>query len=687
MAKDPVCGMFVEEGPDALTAEVRGVKYYFCSDTCLQTFVAPAKEIRLLRIRTALSFVLGIPTLLITWLLASTSSIFVVLPKDLLLFILATPVQFGAGWMFYKGAWHSVKARSANMDTLIAVGTSAAWLYSTIVTFAPRLLPQGTYYDASALIIGFILLGKLLEHTMRGRASDSVRKLLSLKPSTARLVVDGKEIEVGVEELKVNDLFRVRPGEKVATDGVIVDGLSTMDEKMLTGESMPVEKGVGSEVFGGTYNQTGLLTVRATKVGSDTTLSQIIQLVEEAQAAQAPVERLADRISSYFVPLVVSVAVLSLLGWWLVGGRPFLFGFTAFVAVLIIACPCALGLATPAAIVVGTGKGAQKGILVKGGENLERAYRVNTVVFDKTGTLTVGEPSVTDILVLGDMDEKKLISLAASVEKGSEHPLSRALVRKAEELNVQVGEPQDFEAIPGRGVKATVGGLKIAFGNRRLAQDSGAPIETVEEQVSRLESEGKTAMFLIIEGNVEGVIAVADTLKPHASEVVSQLKKLGMKVVLLTGDNAATADAIAKLAGIEEVIAEVMPAQKAEVVKKLKESGRRVAMVGDGINDAPALAEADLGIAIGSGTDIAIETAGIVLIKDDLRDVLGAIRLSRATMRKIRQNLFWAFAYNTVLIPVAAFGLLNPILAGVAMALSSVTVVGNSLLLNRVVIQ
>jgi Cu+-exporting ATPase len=686
LAKDPVCGMFVEEGPDALKAEVRGVTYYFCSDTCLQTFVAPAKEVRLLRARTLISFALGVPTLLITWLAASSFTLYEI-PKNLLLFILATPVQFGAGWMFYRGAWHAFRARAANMDTLIAIGTSAAWLYSTIVTFAPGVLPQGTYFDASTLIIGFILLGKLLEHTIRGRASDSVRKLLSLKPAKARLLVDGDEREVGVEELRVGDLFRVRPGERIPTDGVVVEGFSTVDEKILTGESVPVEKEVGHEVFGGTFNQTGVLVVKATKVGSDTALSQIVRLVEEAQASQAPVERLADRVSSYFVPIVVSVALFSLLGWWLIAGRPFLFGFTAFVAVLIIACPCALGLATPAAIVVGTGKGAQNGILVKGGENLERAYRIDTVVFDKTGTLTTGEPAVTDVVPIGNIDERGLISLAASAEKGSEHPIGRAIVKKASELGVKVEEPQEFEVVPGKGVVATLSGRRIVLGNRRLIEEHGVDLRGVSDTLNKLESQGKTAMILCVDKTIDGLIGVSDTLKPYAREVVEQLKKMGIRVVLLTGDNKATASFIAGQAGIEEVVAEVLPSQKAEVVRKLRSEGRRVAMVGDGINDAPALAVADLGIAIGSGTDIAIETAGVVLIKDDLRDVVGAIRLSRATMGKIRQNLFWAFAYNTLLIPVAAFGLLNPILAGVAMALSSVTVLGNSLLLNRFVLR
>ncbi len=571
------------------------------------------------------------------------------------------------------------------MDTLIAVGTSAAWAYSTVVTFTPGVFPEGTYFETSSLIIGFILLGKLLEHTMRGRASDAVRKLLKLQPATARVLRENEEVEVPVEDVQVGDLIRVRPGEKIPTDGVIVEGAAAIDEKMLTGESMPVEKRAGDEVFGATFNQAGLLTVKATKVGADTALSQIVKLVEEAQAAQAPIQRLADRVSSYFVPAVILAAIATLVGWDVFAGKPFLYGFTAFIAVLIIACPCALGLATPAAIVVGTGKGAQNGILIKGGENLERAYRINAIVFDKTGTLTTGEPSVTNVESMGgEIGDMQVLRLAASAETGSEHSLAEAIVKKARDEHVDIAHPLDFEAVPGMGVRATVDGRKVLFGNRRLLKNSGIDLQAAEKLVSGFETEGKTAMILAVDGKLAGVVAVADTLKPHAQEVVSQLKVMGLKVVMLTGDNSKTAKAIANQAGIEEVMAEVLPGQKADAIKRLREEGYRVAMVGDGINDAPALAQADLGVAIGSGTEIAIETAGVVLIKNDLRDAVGALRLSRATMSKIKQNLFWAFAYNTVLIPVAASGLLNPILAGVAMALSSVSVVANSLTLNRV---
>ncbi|QQG48822.1 MAG: heavy metal translocating P-type ATPase [archaeon] len=679
MAKDPICGMYVEEGPDALSSVQRGSTFYFCSDTCLQTFVAPGEELSLLKKLTILSFALGTPTLLLTW--------FQFLPlgslNGLVLLALATPVQFVAGWMFYRGAWHAIRARAANMDTLTAIGTSAAWLYSAIVVLAPGLLPDGTYFDVSALIIGFILLGKVLENTMRGRASESVRRLLDLRPKTATVVSGATEKQVPVEEVVVGDLVRVKPGESIPTDGEIVDGSGSLDEKMLTGESMPVDKRQGEGVFGGTVNLTGLLTIRATKVGSDTALAQIVKLVEDAQAGQAPVQRLADRISAYFVPLVVFVAVASMAAWYFTGAG-LLRGFTAFVAVLIIACPCALGLATPAALVVGTGKGASNGILIKGGETLERANGVDTVVFDKTGTLTLGRPELTDAEAVGDVTEEELLGLAASAESGSEHPIGRALIESAKAHKLRIERPTSFEAVPGKGVRATVGKARVSVGNRALLRDDGVEAGLAETSASELEGAGKTAMFVVINGKVAGILAVADTVKPDAAATVSALRRMGLRVMMVTGDNEKTARSIGSQVGIEEVLSGVLPGQKAETIAKLKQEGRVVAMVGDGINDAPALAKADLGIAIGSGTDVAIETAGIVLIKDSLSGVAGALKLSRATMRKIKQNLFWAFAYNAVLVPVAATGFLNPILAGVAMAFSSVSVVGNSLALNSV---
>ncbi|HYC11793.1 MAG TPA: heavy metal translocating P-type ATPase [Nitrososphaerales archaeon] len=678
MAKDPVCGMYVEERPDSLNVSRRGTTFYFCSETCLRTFVAPAKELRRLEWMTVLSFVLGVPVLMLTWFVALPEPF----PQGLVLLALATPVQLVAGLPFYRGAWHAIRARAANMDSLVAVGTTSAWAYSSAVVLAPGALPQGTYFDVSSLVIGFILLGKVLEHAMRGRASESVRKLMELRPSKAAVIRGGTLTEVPLEEVQVGELVRIKPGDKVPTDGVIVEGNAAIDEAMLTGESIPVDKTEGDDVYGGTMNKTGLLTVRATKVGSDTALAQIVKLVEDAQAGQAPIQRLADRVAAYFVPVVVIVAVGSLAAWYLAGSS-FIHGFTAFIAVLIIACPCALGLATPAAMVVGTSKGAANGILIKGGEAIETAGKVDVVVLDKTGTLTLGEPSVTDVVSVGSLTEEELLGLAASAEVGSEHPVGRAMVKAARAMKILVERPTGFEAFAGMGVRGTVGKRTIIVGNRSLLERERVDLGLAESALADLEGKGKTSMLVAVDGKAEGAIGVADTLKPSAKEAVRSLREAGLRVVMLTGDNSRTAEAVASEAGIEEVLADVVPAQKSESVAGLKSGGHVVAMVGDGINDAPALARADLGIAIGSGTDIAIETAGIVLMKSDLRDVGGAIMLSRATMGKIKQNLFWAFAYNTILIPVAATGYLNPILAGVAMALSSVSVVANSLSLNR----
>jgi Cu+-exporting ATPase len=670
--------MVVAERADALKVSRRGTTYYFCCDGCLQTFVAPARELTRLKRMTALSFVLGIPVLLLTWFSLIPPSV----PRDPLLFVLATPVQFIAGWMFYGGAWHAIRARAANMDSLIAIGTTAAWFYSTGATFYPKAFPAGTFFDASSLIIAFVLLGKVTEHTVRERASDSVRTLLTLNPEKAVVVRGDAEMQVPVEELQVGDIVRVKPGEKIPADGVIVEGRATIDEKMLTGESIPVNKKERDEVFGGTTDQTGLLVIRLTKVGSDTTLAQVIKLVEDAQAAKAPVERLADRVAAYFVPAVVGIALVSLAAWYLVGAG-FSHGFTAFIAVLIIACPCALGLATPAAMVIGTGKGATNGVLIKGGETLEMVNKLNAVVFDKTGTITVGEPSVTEVVSTGTMSEEEVLGLAASAESASEHPLGQAMVRMARQMKLRVERPSEFEAHPGMGISATVDRRRVMVGTRTLLAGAGVEVGAAEPELLALEEKGRTAMAVSVDGRLRGVIGVADTIRPEARVVVDSLERMGMKIIMLTGDNSKTARAIASQAGIDETVAEILPAGKSEVISKLREEGYVVAMVGDGINDAPALAQADVGIAIGTGTDVAIETAGVVLIKSDLMDVVAAIKLSRATMRKVRQNLFWAFAYNSVLIPVAASGYLNPIIAGAAMAFSSVSVVANSLSLER----
>ncbi|MEM0482577.1 MAG: heavy metal translocating P-type ATPase [Nitrososphaerota archaeon] len=674
MAKDPVCGMFVAESEGSLKATVRGTTYYFCSETCLASFMAPEIELKRIRWLTVLGFALGIPTLILTWIPVSIP----IIPTPVLLFLLATPVQFIAGSRFYRGMIHALRAHTSNMDTLIAIGTTAAWGYSAMVTFIPGVLPEALYYEVAALIIAFILLGRYLEHLVRRKASDAIRKLMELQPSTARVVRDGVEVELPVEEVVVGDLIVVRPGERIPVDGVVVEGLTSVDEKMITGESIPVAKEPGNEVIGGTINLGGMIVVKATKVGADTTLSQIVKLVEEAQAAQAPVERLVNRVASIFVPLVVAVALASLAVWTLLNGDT-LRGLTSFIAVLIIACPCALGLATPAAIVVGTGKGAERGILIKGGEVLERAQRIDAVLLDKTGTITKGTPSVAEVVPLNGFDEATVIRLAASVELGSQHPLADAIVRHARKLGLGPVGPKGLEEMPGHGVSAIVEESVVLVGNKTLLERKNVDFKKAEPEVERLESLGYTVIFVAVNGVLAGLIGVFDELREGAVEAVSRLRRMGLRVLMVTGDNERVARAVAEKVGITEVLANVKPQDKLNAVKMLQQQGLRVAMVGDGINDAPAITQADLGIAIGSGTDIAVESGGIVLIKDDPVDIARAVTLSRLTMRKIKQNLFWAFIYNAALIPVAAFGFLNPILAAIAMALSSVSVLTNSL--------
>jgi Cu+-exporting ATPase len=581
------------------------------------------------------------------------------------------------------------------MDVLIALGTSAAWAYSAVVTFAPGFFPfSGVYFDTSAVIITLILTGRFLEHVTKSRASAAVRKLVDLQPTLAhRIDKNGAEVEVPIEQVQVGDVLVVRPGEKIPVDAVITDGRSAIDESMITGESIPVEKSVGDEVIGATINRSGLLKLRADKVGQDTALSQIVRLVEEAQVGRAPIQRLADRIASYFVPVVIAAATVAGLSWYLFGHIGLNFSVLAFVSVVVISCPCALGIATPAALLVGTSKGAQSGVLIKGGEYLELAGKIDTVIFDKTGTLTVGKPSVTDIVPTPSLGSDQLLHLAASVEKGSEHPLGEAIINEAKSRSISLSDPQDFQAIAGKGVKARVDDRMVLLGNRRLISENEVDLSILEPEVRKLEEEGKTVMIVVLDGKLGGIVAVADTVKPSAKATLEALKRMGVQVVMLTGDNSRTAAAIARKIGIEKFVAEVLPQQKEETIESLQKDGRVVAMVGDGINDAPALAKADVGIAIGSGTDIAKETGGIVLIKDDLRNVATAIKLSRKTLSKIKQNLFWAFAYNVILIPVAAGALVPvfgaqvynvlPFLAAGAMAISSVTVLSNSLLLFR----
>jgi Cu+-exporting ATPase len=609
------------------------------------------------------------------------------------------------------------------MDTLIAIGTTAAYVYSAIVTIVPGYFPfTAVYFETAAIIITLILVGRLLETKTKEKASDAVRKLLDLKPRTARvlrLVINEgnnkkevskndnsklksitkefKEIEIPVEQIVEGDLMIIRPGERVPTDGLVVEGNSSLDESAITGESIPVDKTKGDEVIGATINKNGLLKVRATKVGQDTVISQIITLVEEAKTGKAKLEKMVDQVAKYFVPAIVMIAIGVFLGWYFIGDAGLTYSILAFVSVMIIACPCALGIATPAALMMGAGKGAENGILYKGGEHIEIANKVNTIVFDKTGTLTIGKPSVTDLVSLTEeIGEQEILRLAAISESGSEHPLAQAVIRKAKENGIPtITNPDSFEAISGHGLKATYSNHTIMIGNRKMMEDNKIAVtENVDTKLSVFEKEGKTAILVAIDNTLAGIIAISDTIKENAKDAIKTLKTKGIEVIMLTGDNERTANAVASRLGIDRVIAEVLPQQKEEVVSKLKtKEGKIVAMVGDGINDAPALARADLGIAIGSGTDVAKETGGIILIKDDIRDVVIALDLGKRTVSKIKQNLFWAFVYNTGLIPVAAgalvpifglgvFGWL-PILAGLAMAMSSVTVVTNSLLLGK----
>jgi len=611
-------------------------------------------------------------------------------------FLLATPVQFWAGWQFYVGFWKAARHKTSDMNTLIAVGTSAAYLYSLIVTFGSHLimvkgLMVDVYFDTSAAIIVLILLGRFLEARAKGKTSEAIKKLIGLQPKTARVIRNGNEMDIPVADVFPGDVVVVRPGEKIPVDGTVKEGYSSVDESMVTGESLPVEKKTGDRVIGATINKTGTFKFEATKVGKDTVLAQIIRLVQEAQGSKPPIARMVDVIASYFVPIVILIAIVTFIVWYLFGPHPALtYALLNFVAVLIIACPCALGLATPTSIMVGTGKGAENGILIRGAEALETAHQLTTIVLDKTGTLTKGEPSVTDIIESEKFSKEEILTLAASAEKGSEHPLGEAIVNKAKIENLGLLDPKDFQAIAGYGIEATIDSRKILLGNLKLMEERKVFLNGFLEKAEHLSSEGKTPMFLAVDGEAAGIIAVADTLKENSKEAVEALHRMGLEVVMLTGDNQRTAKAIARQIGIDRVLAEVLPEMKAEEVRRLQGKGKKVGMVGDGINDAPALAQADVGIAIGTGTDVAMESSDITLIGGDLRRIVTAIALSKATIRNIRQNLFWAFAYNTILIPVAAgilfpfFGiLLNPIFAAGAMAFSSVTVVTNALRLRK----
>ncbi|MFC1846111.1 heavy metal translocating P-type ATPase [Chloroflexota bacterium] len=630
--------------------------------------------------------------------------------KGYLLWLLATPVQFWAGLRFYRGAWGALKHKTADMNTLIAMGTSAAYFYSMVAILFPGLFTAANidlnlYFDTSAMIITLILLGRFLESRAKGQTSEAIKKLIGLSPKTATIIRNGDEIEIAIEEVQVGDLIVVHPGERVPVDGIVKEGYSSIDESMISGESIPVEKKTGDEVIGASINKTGSFKFEATRVGKDTTLARIIKLVDEAQGSKAPIQRLADVIASYFVPVVIGIAIITFIVWYFIGPAPALtFALLNFVAVLIIACPCALGLATPTAIMVGTGKGAEHGILIKSGEALERSQKINTIIFDKTGTLTRGEPEVTDVVTAPAFSKDQVLQYAASAERGSEHPLGEAIIKAALKEKLEISDTSEFNALPGLGIEASVDSKKVILGNLRLMNEKGIKLDGLQDTANELFEKGKTVMFLSLNSKIAGIIAMADTVKPNAKEAVQMLYKMGIETIMITGDNQHTAKAIAHEIGIKRVLAEVLPEHKAQQIKKLQKE-RVVAMVGDGINDAPALAQADVGIAIGTGTDIAMETGDITLISGDLTGVVTAISLSKNTMRTIKQNLFWAFAYNVALIPIAAgilyiafgrtgvpaglnfilgdYGFLNPMLAAAAMAASSITVVTNSLRLKK----
>nr|MBI5455785.1 copper-translocating P-type ATPase [Candidatus Levybacteria bacterium] len=655
------------------------------------------EELKKLRNKVALSLFLGG---LIVW--GSFPGLVATSPKFLqnffLQFLLSLPVQFWAGLEFYKAAIPALRHRTANMDTLVALGTTVAFIYSAVVTFFPQVfgatkIEPMPYFDVSTIIIGLILLGRLLEARAKAGTSEAIKKLMGLSAKTARVVRNGKEIDIPMEEVLIGDIIRVRPGEKIPVDGVILEGESSVDESMITGESIPVAKVAKDFVIGATINKNGSFLYKATKVGSETMLAQIIKLVTDAQGSKAPIQRVADLISSYFVPIVIMLAIATFVVWYDLGTSNVLtFALLSTVSVLIIACPCAMGLATPTAIMVGTGKGAQNGILIKDAKSLEIAHKINTVVFDKTGTLTNGKPEVTDIIVAKDqrLKTKDLLQLAASLEKVSEHPLAQAIVTKAQSEKLSFEKVQGFKAIAGHGIEGTINKDKIFFGNIRLMEKEKIEIKNLLKDIENLENEGKTVMILAVNKKPQGLIAVLDTVKDSAKEGIANLLKMGIEVVMITGDNQTTANAIAKSLGITKVLAQVLPQDKEAEIKKIQKEGKIVAMVGDGINDAPALASSDVGIAMGSGTDVAIETSDITLINKDLGSVSFAINLSKKTMRTIKMNLFWAFGYNIVLIPVAMgilypvfHVLLNPIFASAAMALSSISVVTNSLTLKR----
>lgn len=649
---------------------------------------AREREIQLLKHKTSIAMILSLPLLYFAMgpHMGLPISKFIEKNMGMIQLLITIPIML-VGYEFYtKGIRSVIKAKTANMDTLVAIGTGSAFAYSVWVMILGRY--DELYFEVAGILIAFILLGRFLEAKAKGKTSEAIKKLMGLSAKTALVIRDEEEIEMPIEEVIVGDIILVKPGQKVPVDGEITEGHSSVDESMITGESIPIEKVKGARVIGATINKTGSFKFKATKVGADTALAQIIKLVEEAQGSKAPIQKLADIISSYFVPVVVGIAIVSSTAWYFFGGITF--ALTIFVAVLIIACPCALGLATPTAIMVGTGKGAENGILFKNAESLQMAQKIDTVVFDKTGTLTEGKPKVTDIIVLSDRSQDELLLFAAIAEKNSEHPLGEAIVNHAKERKLKIVDPDKFNSITGKGIEVIYMDSLIHLGNKKLLEDNGIDYEPALKNLEQLENEGKTAMLIAVDKKISGIIAVADTLKEYSAKAIQALNQIGVETIMITGDNRRTAEAIAKQVGIKRVMAEVLPQDKSDNIKKLQQDGKKVAMVGDGINDAPALTQADIGIAIGSGTDVAIESGDIILIKEDLRDVVVAMELSRYTMKKIKQNLFWAFFYNTLGLPLAAGALypftgflLSPIFAGAAMAFSSVSVVSNSLLMKR----
>ncbi len=686
MTRDPICGMYVDETTATIKSFKYGKNYYFCSESCKDQFEEPEKELKKLKIQLTIAWALTIPVIIFTYTFHFEYWAYTTL-------IMASIVQFYPGLKFYKGTIDAFKNRAGNMDTLIAIGTSAAWAYSAVVVLFPALFPStGIYFDTSTAIVSLILTGTLMEHLTKARASEALSKLVSLLPKTAHLVKNGDIVEVKAEAIKVSDVLLVKPGEGIPTDSKVVEGFTSIDESMITGESLPVDKKVGDRVIGGTVNLSGAIRVIAEKVGGDTALSEIIETVRNANSAKVPIQRLADRVSSYFVPAVVSIGILSFLYWFYLGHIGLTFSLLVFVSVLIIACPCALGIATPAALMVSSGKAAENGILVKGGEYIEIASKVDTVAFDKTGTITKGQLEVTDIVELSAVGKPEILRYAAAAEANSEHPVGIAVVKKAKDENVEVQFPTEFNYIPGKGISSKLD-KEILIGNRDLISENGISTTNFEGLIKKLEGEGKTVLILSLDSKVVGLVALADTIKDDSIRAIQALDRIHVETWMISGDNETTARAIGAKVGIKNIVASVKPGQKLEKIEELQRTGKIVAMVGDGINDAPSLAKADLGIAIGSGTDIAKETGGMVLMKNKLYDVYVSLRLGKMTIRKIKQNLLWAFFYNAALIPIGAGALIPlfgagiyntlPFLAAFAMAFSSTTVVLNSLLLKR----